>query len=56
RRRALNRSVYEFYDSKVTITVQRHHWETWDHRNLSSTIHGSWNAQVPSKWWSSDHP
>ncbi|GKF38439.1 hypothetical protein Tco_0118500, partial [Tanacetum coccineum] len=31
----------------VTITIKRHHWETWDQRNPSGTIHDSWNAQVP---------
>nr|GEU51094.1 reverse transcriptase domain-containing protein [Tanacetum cinerariifolium] len=45
-RRALYKSMYEFYDSEVTITVQRHHRKAWDKRNPSSTIHGSQNAQI----------
>ncbi|GJV34288.1 hypothetical protein Tco_1394688 [Tanacetum coccineum] len=47
RRRAFYESMNEFYDSEVTVTVQRYHWKAWDKRNPSSTIHGSRNAQVP---------
>nr|GEV90270.1 reverse transcriptase domain-containing protein [Tanacetum cinerariifolium] len=47
-RRALYKSVDEFYDSEVTITIKWHHWKAWDKRNLSSTIHDSWNAQIPA--------
>nr|GEU94821.1 hypothetical protein [Tanacetum cinerariifolium] len=45
-RKALYKSMDEFYDSEVTITVQRHHRKAWDKINLSSTIHGSRNAQI----------
>nr|GEZ78780.1 reverse transcriptase domain-containing protein [Tanacetum cinerariifolium] len=48
-RRALYKRMDEFYDSKVTITVQRHHRKVWDKRNPSSTIHGLGNAQIPSE-------
>nr|GFC04577.1 reverse transcriptase domain-containing protein [Tanacetum cinerariifolium] len=40
----------EFYDSEVTIIVQRYHWKAQDKRNPSSTIHDSQNAQVPGEW------
>nr|GEW06410.1 hypothetical protein [Tanacetum cinerariifolium] len=45
----LYKSMDGFYDSEVTITVQRHHWKAWDKRNPSSTILGSRNAQIPVK-------
>ncbi|GJY61338.1 reverse transcriptase domain-containing protein [Tanacetum coccineum] len=45
RRRAFYESMDEFYDSEVTVTIQRYHWKAWDKRNPSSTIHGSQNAQ-----------
>nr|GEV21872.1 reverse transcriptase domain-containing protein [Tanacetum cinerariifolium] len=44
--RALYKSMDEFYDSEVTITIQRHHWKAWDKRNPSTTIHDSRNAQI----------
>ncbi|GJU96965.1 reverse transcriptase domain-containing protein [Tanacetum coccineum] len=44
RRRSFYKSMDEFHDRKVIITVQRYHWETWNKRNLSSTIHNPWNA------------
>ncbi|GKA60295.1 hypothetical protein Tco_0759702 [Tanacetum coccineum] len=55
-RKALYKSMDEFYDSEVTITIQRYHWKAWDKRNPSSTIHGSRNAQVPGEWRNNDYP
>ncbi|GJT33955.1 hypothetical protein Tco_0924374 [Tanacetum coccineum] len=42
RRRAFYESMDEFYDSKVTVIVQRYHWKAWDKRNptVQSTAHG----------------
>nr|GEV91105.1 reverse transcriptase domain-containing protein [Tanacetum cinerariifolium] len=54
-RRALYKSMDEFYDSEVTVTVQRYHWKAWNKRNPSSTIHGSWNDQVPGEWQNKDY-
>nr|GEU75970.1 reverse transcriptase domain-containing protein [Tanacetum cinerariifolium] len=50
-RRALYNSMDEFYDSDVTITIQRHHWKAWDKRNPSTTIHDSRNAQIPRDYY-----
>nr|GEV86024.1 protein kinase-like domain-containing protein [Tanacetum cinerariifolium] len=47
-RRALYKSMDEFYDNEVTITIQGHHSKAWDKINPSSTIHGSRNAQIPT--------
>nr|GEV89874.1 hypothetical protein [Tanacetum cinerariifolium] len=46
---AIYKSMDEFYDSEVTITVQRYHWKACDKRDPSSTIHGSRNAQFPTE-------
>nr|GEY05783.1 reverse transcriptase domain-containing protein [Tanacetum cinerariifolium] len=46
-RKALYKSMDEFYDSEATITIKWHHWKAWDKINTSSTIHGSRNAQIP---------
>nr|GEX88329.1 reverse transcriptase domain-containing protein [Tanacetum cinerariifolium] len=55
-RRALYKSMDEFYDNEVTITIQGHHSKAWDKINPSSTIHDSRNAQIPSEWRNSDYP
>nr|GFB85669.1 reverse transcriptase domain-containing protein [Tanacetum cinerariifolium] len=54
--KALYKSMDEFYDSEVTVTVQRYHRKARDKRNPSSTIHGSRNAQVLGKWRNSNYP
>ncbi|GKG08124.1 hypothetical protein Tco_0333956, partial [Tanacetum coccineum] len=56
RRRALYKSMDEFYDSEVTVTIQRYHWKAWDKRNPSNTIHHPRNDQVPGRWRNSDYP
>nr|GEU54603.1 reverse transcriptase domain-containing protein [Tanacetum cinerariifolium] len=46
-RRALYKSMDEFYDSEITVTVQRYHWKAWDKRNPSSTIHAHGMLKFP---------
>nr|GEV91146.1 reverse transcriptase domain-containing protein [Tanacetum cinerariifolium] len=48
-RGALYKTMDEFYDIEVTITIQRHHRKAWDKRNPSNTIHDSQNAQIPGE-------
>nr|GEV06668.1 hypothetical protein [Tanacetum cinerariifolium] len=48
--RALYKSMDEFYDSEVTITIQQHHWKPWatpkDHAKKAEARHGNFRVAI----------